>query len=84
MHFAYSHGRNWDDGVPNGFNINGDWTKFAGFGAVRLAVPLGRHSAGPRAGARFAVSAAMRLRPTREKRNGGRRQFSSLPFSAWI
>jgi len=27
--FAYSHGRNWDDGVPNGFNINGDWTKFA-------------------------------------------------------
>jgi hypothetical protein len=28
MHFAYSHGRNWDDSVPNGFNINGDWTKF--------------------------------------------------------
>jgi hypothetical protein len=28
MHFAYSHGRGWDDGVPNGFNINGDWTKF--------------------------------------------------------
>ena len=28
IHFAYSHGRNWDDGVPNGFNINGDWTKF--------------------------------------------------------
>ena len=32
MHFAYSHGRNWDDGVPNGFNINGDWTKFPVFG----------------------------------------------------
>jgi hypothetical protein len=28
VHFAYSHGRGWDDGVPNGFNINGDWTKF--------------------------------------------------------
>lgn len=28
MHFAYSHGRNWDDGIPDGFNINGDWTKF--------------------------------------------------------
>jgi hypothetical protein len=28
MHFAYAHGRNWDDGVPNGFNVNGDWTKF--------------------------------------------------------
>lgn len=32
IHFAYSHGRNWDDGVPNGFNINGDWTKFPVFG----------------------------------------------------
>ena len=32
IHFAYSHGRNWDDGVPNGFNINGDWTKFAVIG----------------------------------------------------
>jgi hypothetical protein len=32
MHFAYSHGRGWDDGVPNGFNINGDWTKFAVIG----------------------------------------------------
>ncbi len=32
MHFAYSHGRNWDDGVPNGFNMNGDWTKFPNFG----------------------------------------------------
>ncbi|HTP33526.1 MAG TPA: hypothetical protein VMJ75_15210 [Candidatus Acidoferrales bacterium] len=28
MHFAYSHGRNWDAGVPNAFNINGDWTEF--------------------------------------------------------
>lgn len=32
MHFAYAHGRGWDDGVPNGFNINGDWTKFASIG----------------------------------------------------
>ncbi len=32
MHFAYSHGRGWDDGVPNGFNINGDWTKFPNIG----------------------------------------------------
>src|SRR5260370_32156161 len=27
IHFAYPHGRNWDAGVPNGFNINGEWTK---------------------------------------------------------
>jgi hypothetical protein len=32
MHFAYSHGRNWDDEVPNGFNLNGDWTKFPNIG----------------------------------------------------
>lgn len=32
IHFAYSHGRGWDDGVPSGFNINGDWTKFASIG----------------------------------------------------
>jgi hypothetical protein len=69
MHFAYSHGRGWDDGVPNGFNINGDWTKFATLGqaawlfrsdAIRAGVePL-----------RIPVSAGQRLRATREKRNG--------------
>lgn len=32
MHFAYSHGRGWDDNVPNGFNINGDWSKFSVIG----------------------------------------------------
>lgn len=32
MHFAYSHSRGWDANVPNGFNLNGDWTKFAVFG----------------------------------------------------
>jgi hypothetical protein len=32
MHFAYSHGRGWDDNVPNGFNLNGDWTKWVTFG----------------------------------------------------
>lgn len=69
QHFAYSHGRGWDDGVPNGFNINGDWTKFATLGqaawlfrsdAIRAGVePL-----------RIPVSAGQRLRATREKRNG--------------
>ena len=32
MHFAYSHGRNWDSQVPGGFDINfdinSDWTKW--------------------------------------------------------
>lgn len=28
MHFAYSHSKSWDMGTPDGFNLNGDWTKF--------------------------------------------------------
>ncbi|MBI4878028.1 MAG: hypothetical protein HY822_25650 [Acidobacteria bacterium] len=69
MHFAYSHGRGWDDSVPNGFNINGDWTKFA---TVGQAAWLFRSDA-IRAGLepmRIPVSKDLRLRATREKRNG--------------
>jgi hypothetical protein len=49
MHFAYSHGRGWDDGVPNGFNINGDWTKFASIGQAAWLFRTGavRVSAAP-------------------------------------
>ncbi len=32
MHFAYEHGRDWDKGLPSGFNINGDWTKWPNLG----------------------------------------------------
>ncbi len=70
MHFAYSHGRNWDDGVPNGFNMNGDWTKFAGFAQSAWMFRWGGIQAG-RAPVEIPVSAAMRLQATREKRNGG-------------
>jgi len=70
VHFAYSHGRSWDDNVPNGFNINGDWTKFAGIGQAAWlfrsdAITPGREMM------RIAVSPEMRLRATREKRNAG-------------
>ena len=68
MHFAYSHGRGWDDGVPNGFNMNGDWTKYPGFAQSAWlfrsdAIQIGR------APVEIPVSAALRLRATREKRN---------------
>ena len=46
MHFAYSHGRNWDDGVPNGFNINGDWTKFPVIGQSAWLFRTGAVQAG--------------------------------------
>jgi len=32
MHFAYEHGREWDRGGPDGFNLNGDWTKWPNIG----------------------------------------------------
>jgi hypothetical protein len=69
MHFAYSHGRGWDDNAPNGFNINGDWTKFA---TVGQAAWLFRSDA-IRPGAepmRIPVSKDLRLRAARERRNG--------------
>ena len=32
MHFAWEHGREWDRGGPSGFNLNGDWSKWANVG----------------------------------------------------
>ncbi len=32
MHFAYSHGRNWNRNAPSGFDLDGDFTKLAAFG----------------------------------------------------
>ncbi len=69
MHFAYSHGRNWDDGVPNGFNLNGDWTKFPGFGQSAWIFRWGGIQAGSET-VEIPVSEAHRLQATREKRNG--------------
>jgi hypothetical protein len=68
MHFAYSHGRGWDDGVPNGFNINGDWTKWVNLGQsawlFRWAVVRPAMEA-----IDIPVSKELRLRAGREKRN---------------
>jgi hypothetical protein len=69
MHFAYSHGRNWDAGVPNGFNINGDWTKWPILGQAAWLFRSGAIRAGidPQG---FPVDLDARLRFTRQKRNG--------------
>jgi hypothetical protein len=69
MHFAYSHGRNWDDGVPNGFNINGDWTKFPNFGQASWLFRSGAIRTGLQP-LEISLSADLRLRAGREKRNG--------------
>jgi hypothetical protein len=76
MHFAYAHGRNWDGGVPNGFNLDGDWTKLPVSGQSAW---LFRSDAIRAGGERLAVPAPAeaRLQAAREKRNGSVAAFFS-------
>jgi hypothetical protein len=70
VHFAYSHGRGWDDNVPNGFNLNGDWAKWAAFGQSAWLFRTAAVTAAPEC-VGLPASPALRLRYTREKRYGG-------------
>lgn len=79
MHFAYSHGRNWDDGVPNGFNMNGDWTKFPGFGQAAWLFRSGAIQTGQQP-VEVPVSSEDRLRAGRERRNGDIAGFLAAAF----
>lgn len=68
MHFAYSHGRGWDAGVPNGFNLNGDWAKWVTFGQAAFLFRTEAVAIGPSL-FKIPVSYDDRLRYTRENRN---------------
>ncbi|HBY59380.1 MAG TPA: hypothetical protein DEH78_06130, partial [Solibacterales bacterium] len=76
MHFAYAHSRNWDRGVPNGFNIDGDWTKFVNIGqaAWLFRTAAIAPSVEPM---KIPLPLDARLRATRERRNGGIATFLS-------
>ena len=76
MHFAYSHGRGWDEGVPNGFNLNGDWTKWVSFGQSAWLFRSGAIRAADQL-IEMPVTEEMRLRATKERRNGNVHQFLS-------
>ncbi|MBL8174552.1 MAG: hypothetical protein JNK48_07780, partial [Bryobacterales bacterium] len=69
MHFAYSHGRGWDDGVPSGFDLNGDWTKWVNFGQTAWLFRSGAVRTGETA-IPVPVPRPMRERATAERRNG--------------
>ncbi|HET8548112.1 MAG TPA: hypothetical protein VFL57_08920, partial [Bryobacteraceae bacterium] len=69
MHFAWSHSRIWDDNVPKGFDLNGDWTKWPGFGQAGWLFRSGAIRNGLTA-VEIPVSQTMRLQATRERRNG--------------
>jgi len=68
MHFAYSHGRGWDANVPNGFNLNGDWSKWISFGQSAWLFRTEAVAIGPSL-FKIPVSFDDRLRYTRENRN---------------
>ncbi len=69
MHFAYSHGRGWDDGVPSGFDLNGDWTKWVNFGQTAWLFRSGAITT-PETVIPVPAARALRERATRERRNG--------------
>ncbi len=70
MHFAYAHGRGWDDGVPNGFNLNGDWTKYPNVGQSAWLFRSGVIATG-REPMDLPAPLEQRIRYTRERRSGG-------------
>jgi len=74
MHFAYSHGRGWDDGVPNGFNLNGDWTKWVNLGQAAFLFRTGAIQPALEA-IDLPLSTELRLRATREQRNSALNAF---------
>ncbi|MBS1827585.1 MAG: hypothetical protein JST93_19880 [Acidobacteria bacterium] len=81
MHFAYSHGRGWDDGVPSGFDLNGDWTKWINFGQTAWLFRGGAISKGETPLA-LPASRTIRERATMERRNGSVSTFlSTLGFA---
>jgi len=74
MHFAYAHDANWDSGVPSGFDLNSDWTKWVTFGQAAWLFRSGviESSREPK---RIPMPLNDRLRATRQRRNGGIGQY---------
>jgi hypothetical protein len=68
MHFAYAHNRDWEIGVPHGFNLNGDWTKLVNFGQSAWLFRTGAVTAGDPWVVPF--SEAQRLGAARRSVNG--------------
>ena len=78
MHFAYAHGRNWDANSPNGFNLNGDWSKWVNAGQSAWLFRTGAvHAA--KYPVVFYVSKEQRLQAARERRNGNIGAFLKMP-----
>jgi hypothetical protein len=68
MHFAYEHGREWDNPAPRGFNLNSDQTKLPGAGQAAWLFRSGAIAAG-RAVLDLPAPENLRLQAARERRN---------------
>jgi hypothetical protein len=68
VHFAYSHSRHWENQVPSGFDINGDWSKFPNIGQSAWLFRSGAISAG-KLPVRIPITPAMQLDAGRKRQS---------------
>jgi hypothetical protein len=80
MHFAYAHNREWDAGKPRAFDLQGDWTKLAGFGQAAWLFRSGAIQAGPDP-LTVPLSWQTRLQAGRERVNGSLAPFLERQFA---
>jgi hypothetical protein len=69
MHFAWEHGREWDRGGPGGFNLNGDWSKWANVGQSAWIFRTGAVAPAKELVA-IPLPLEARMEATRQKMNG--------------
>ena len=83
VHFAYEHGREWDRGGPDGFNLNGDWTKWPSVGQSAWMFRTGAIGTA-RETVTIPVPYEARLESARQKANGNAVRFlkSSVGYDA--
>jgi hypothetical protein len=74
IHFAYSHGREWDRNAPSGFDLNGDWTKWPQIGQAAWIFRTGAVQAGKTA-VEIPVPYDLRLRSAEERAMGNATKF---------
>lgn len=70
MHFAYAHNRDWDSGLPNGFDLSADSTKLVNVGQSAWIFRTGAFTPA-RTIMHLPAGPSHRLRFTRERRAGG-------------
>lgn len=74
VHFAYEHSRDWDRGGPSGFNLNGDWTKWANVGQSAWIFRTGAVAPG-REVVNVPLTLDARMESARQKSNGNAARF---------